>query len=234
MSAHPPDPYVPVTSVAETIARMEAIDAVTPPDDGLACFSRMYLEVTCEVNNELGQRFYADQVLTTMLDVEFANLYFDAVGAADKPATAPLAWRPLVEQRAETGIEPIQFALAGMNANINHDLPPAVVGTCTDLATPPTAGAHLADHQKVDRLLDTAEQSIRQSFESVLELELDLRLKTADNIVASRIINSCRDLARRNALLPCQLRHSAVARELLLDRLATSVALASRLLLVAV
>ena len=108
MSAHPPDPYVPVTSVAETIARMEAIDAVTPPDDGLACFSRMYLEVTCEVNNELGQRFYADQVLTTMLDVEFANLYFDAVGAADKPATAPFAWPARKPLAAGGGVRPLR------------------------------------------------------------------------------------------------------------------------------
>ncbi len=87
------------------------------------------------------------------------------VDAADDPAAAPLAWRPLLEQRAQPGIEPIQFALAGMNAHINHDLPLAVTGTCTALATSPSAGAHQADYQKVDQLLDAAEQSVRESFE---------------------------------------------------------------------
>ena len=121
---------------------------MTPPDDGLACLNRMYLEVTREVNNELGQRFYADPVFMTMLDVEFANLYFDAVDAADKPATAPLAWRPVVEQRAETVIQPIQFALAGMSAHINHELPPAVVSTCTNLATGLSAAAGISPEER--------------------------------------------------------------------------------------
>jgi hypothetical protein len=57
-----------------------------------------------------------------------------------------------------------------MNAHINHDLPVAVVSTCAQLATSPAAGTHLADYQKVDQLLDAAEQSVRQSFESAPEL----------------------------------------------------------------
>ena len=135
---------------------MEAIEAATPPGDGLACFNRMYLGVTQAVNRELGQRFFADPAFMTTLDVAFANLYFAAAGAAGNPAAVPLAWRPLIEQRAVAGIEPVQFALAGMNAHINHDLPLAVVSTCTQLATSPAAGAHLADYQKVDQLLDAA------------------------------------------------------------------------------
>jgi hypothetical protein len=38
------------------------------------------------------------------------------------------------------GIEPVQFALAGMNAHINHDLPLAMVSTCTALGTAPDVG----------------------------------------------------------------------------------------------
>ncbi len=57
-----------------------------------------------------------------------------------------------------------------MNAHINHDLPVAVVSTCAQLATSPAAGTHLAAYRKVDQLLDAAEQSVRQSFESAPEL----------------------------------------------------------------
>ncbi len=107
-----------------------------------------------------------------------------------------------------------------MNAHINHDLPVAVVSTCTQLATSPAAGAHLADYQKVDQLLDAAEQSVRQSFESAPELAVDHHLQAVNNLIASWTINSARDLAWRNALLLWELRDIPVARGLFLDSLA--------------
>jgi hypothetical protein len=223
-----------VDSVAGAIARMEAIATAWPAADGLACFNRMYLGVTQQVNSRLGQGFFADPTFMTQLDVAFANLYFAAADTADTPAAVPLAWRPLAEQRAVAGIEPIQFALAGMNAHINHDLPIAMVSTCTALATTPDAGPHFADYQKVDRLLDAAEQSIRQSFESAAELAADRHLTAVANLLTSWTIGSARDLAWNNCLLLWAVRHDPIAHGLFLDALAASTALASKLLLVAV
>jgi hypothetical protein len=142
MSGALPVPDAPAVSVAGAIARLEAIAAALPAADGLACFNRMYLDVTRQVNSQLGQGFFADPAFMTQLDVAFANLYFAAAGTAGTPAAEPLAWRPLIEQRAVAGIEPVQFALAGMNAHLNHDLPIAMVSTCTALATAPGAGPH--------------------------------------------------------------------------------------------
>jgi hypothetical protein len=231
MPAGPPTPSAPVNTVDEAIAQMEAIDAALPAADGLACFNRMYLGVTRQVYSRLGQDFFADPVFMTQLDVAFASLYFDAAG---DPAAVPLAWRPLVEERANTGIEPVQFALAGMNAHINHDLPLALVSTCAALATSPEAGAHFADYQKVDQLLDAAEQSVRQSFESQPELAVDQHVTAVSNLIGNWTINSARDLAWNNCLLLWQVRDDPIARTLLTDSLAGSAALASRLLLVAV
>jgi hypothetical protein len=213
---------------------MEAIGAALPASDGVACFNRVYLEVTGQVHDKVGQQFFADPAFITALDITFANLYFDAVYAADDATTVPLAWRPLIERRAVSGIEPIQFALAGMNAHINHDLPMAVVSTCKDLGTSPTAGGHLDDYQKVDRLLNAEEQSIRESFESAPELAIDRHLQAVDNLVASWSINGARDLAWTNALLLWELRDVPIARGLFTDGLAAAVALGSRTLLVAV
>ena len=81
MPAGPLGPPAAVTSVAGAIAQMAAIDAATAPGDGLACFNRMYLGVTREVDSELGQGFFADPAFMTALDVAFANLYFTAAGA---------------------------------------------------------------------------------------------------------------------------------------------------------
>jgi len=212
---------------------MEAIEAALPAADGLACFNRMYLDVTTQVNSQIGQGFFADPVFMTNLDVVFANLYFAAADSAADPATVPLAWRPLVERRAVTGIEPVQFALAGMNAHINHDLPLAMVSTCAALGTTPEADPHFADYQKVDQLLDGADQSIRQSFESAPELAADHHLSAVADLIGNWTINSARDLAWNNCLLLWAVRDDPIARGLVQDTLAASTALASQLLLVA-
>jgi hypothetical protein len=213
---------------------MEAIAVALPSADGLACFNRMYLGVTRQVSTGLGQGFFADPAFMTQLDVTFAGLYFSAADAAGDPAAVPLAWRPLMQQRANAGIEPVQFALAGMNAHINHDLPLAVVTTCATLGTSPETGAHFADYQKVDQLLDAAEQSVRQSFESAPELAVDRHLAAVNSLIANWTINSARDLAWTNSLLLWAVREDPVARGLLADSLAASAALSSRLLLVTV
>ena len=61
------------------------------------------------------------------LDVVFAGLFFAAVDALERDpasAAAGLACR-CSRQRSRGGIAPLQFALAGMNAHINRDLPVA-------------------------------------------------------------------------------------------------------------
>ena len=118
----PDVPDVPVTSVAGAIARMEAIGAALPAGDGLACFNRMYLDVTSQVNSQLGQGFYADPAFMTQLDVTFANLYFAAADMAGNPAAVPLAWRPLAERRTAAGIEP-QGARAFHVWTLIHEIP---------------------------------------------------------------------------------------------------------------
>ena len=212
MSAALPVPDAAVVSVAGAIARMEAIGAALPAADGLACFNRMYLEVTQDVDSRLGQGFFADPTFMTALDVAFANLYFSAADLVSTPTAVPLAWRPLVERRAVAGIEPIQFALAGMNAHINHDLPLAMVSTCTALATAPDAGTHFADYQKIDQLLDAAEQSVRQSFESAAELAADRHVEAVASLIANWTVNSARDLAWNNCLLLWTVRNDSFAR----------------------
>lgn len=223
----------PLTSVADVIARMEATGASLGAADGLACFNRMYLGVTQQVASNIQAGFYADPAYMTQLDITFAGLYFEAVDAANQGTAVPLAWRPLFELRSAARIEPIQFALAGMNTHINHDLPLAVTGTCSALGTSPDEGTHHADYQKVDQLLDAAEQSVRQSFESAPELAVDRHLQAVCNLLGAWSINSARDLAWNNSLLLWQVRDIPVARDLLCGSLAAATAMATRALLVA-
>ncbi len=225
----------PVTSVDEAIDRMKAIDTSLPAADGVACFNRMYLEVTLGVGEQIVQGLFGDAAWVTRLDVVFANLYFAAIDSmAGPPAEQPTAWRPLLGARSEPGIEPIQFALAGMNAHINHDLPLAVVTACTELGTAPTDGTHHADYQAIDKLLDAAEQSVRESFEPPDLRVADRHVAAVTNLICNWSMNEARDVAWDTALALWAVRDHGLATRLLTSSLARVTALASATLLVAV
>jgi hypothetical protein len=235
MTVTQPPSGPPVTTMDEAIVRMEAIDRALPASDGLACFNRMYLEVTRQVQQRIQAGFFVDAAFMAHLDVVFANIYFDAVDAVSaRPNDLPAAWQPLLRQRATPGIEPVQFALAGMNAHINHDLPLAVVTACGDLRTAPTDDSHHQDYQKVDGMLDASEQSIRQSFESGAVLAMDRHAAAVATIIGNWSINAARDVAWDTALALWEVRGVSGARDLLMNALARTVGMASRGLLVVV
>jgi hypothetical protein len=221
-----------VTSVAEAITRMQEIEAALPATDGIACFNRMYLEVTQQVDDRISQGFFADPAFMSSFDTTFANIYFAAVDMrANDPANVPAAWQPLFDARSKPDIYPIQFALAGMNAHINHDLPIALVDTCTRMDTAPDDGTHHADYQKVDVLLDAAEQSVRQSFESSVVLDVDRHAQSVLDLIANWSIDSARDVAWDTALALWQSRNVTAVEDLLMNSVARTVAMASRFLL---
>jgi hypothetical protein len=72
--------------------------------------------------------------------VLFARLYFDAVAGALTGGSCPECWKAMLSVRDEVKIARIQFAMAGMNAHINHDLPMAIILTCQATDTLPQHG----------------------------------------------------------------------------------------------
>jgi hypothetical protein len=230
-----PSPAAPATTVDEVIARMQAIASTLPASDGVACFNRMYLEVTVGVAEQVQRGVFADPDWISRLDVVFANRYFAATDAMSQPSSAqPRAWRPLLQARSDSGIEPVQFALAGMNIHINYDLPLAVVATCAELGTAPTDQAHHADYRRVDELLDAAEQSVRESFEPADVREADRHVAAVANLVCDWSLNEARDIAWDTALGLWAVRDNHLATELLTSALARVVGLASSAVLTAV
>src|SRR5579862_5749999 len=111
-------PTSPVSTVQAAMTAMRQIESTLPASDGVACFNRMYLDVTQKVSAEIDAGGFDDSAFATRLDVVFANLYFAAVNSYDgTSASVPVAWRPLFAARSVRGIAEIQFALAGMNAH---------------------------------------------------------------------------------------------------------------------
>jgi hypothetical protein len=148
----------PVASIADVIARMEAIDGALPAGDGLKWFNLLYLMVTQQVEAASPAGTWKDPLWLTRLDVVFAQLYFDAVANwTSHAATVPSSWQALFEARFTAGIDRIQFALAGMNAHINHDLALALLqaGGPLNLAPFATSPEH-DDFEAVNGLLEAA------------------------------------------------------------------------------
>jgi Family of unknown function (DUF5995) len=109
-------------SIDEVIQLMQRIEDTLAEDDGLRWFNLLYLKVTEHVRDNPPLGAWRDPQWLGRLDVIFANLYFAALAGflAGKPVAR--SWQVLFAARKRTGIDRIQFALAGMNAHINHDL----------------------------------------------------------------------------------------------------------------
>ena len=86
--------------------------------------------MTREVAAQAVAGAFADEASLITLDVGFAGLYFVAVDLDARGAAVPHAWASLFGARGRKGVAPIQFALAGLNAHINHDLALALNTAC--------------------------------------------------------------------------------------------------------
>jgi hypothetical protein len=190
----------PVGSFAELLDRMTAIDQALPASDGVACFNRMYRLVIESVQAHVAAGFFGDPAWMGRLDIVFANLYLSAAASPGSPtADTPRAWTALLDSRSDKRVAPLQFALAGMNAHINHDLPIAVVTTSAALGTSPDAGAHHADFERVNTILATAEPVIRKVFSDALLNVVDRTAPGLQDVVANFSMVKARETAWANA-----------------------------------
>jgi hypothetical protein len=146
----------PVT-IGEVIAVMQRIDQTLADTDGLKWFNRMYLMVTQTVDLNPPDGGWKDADWLLALDVVFAGFYLRAIaGYLSGDVTVPISWQVLMEVRYKLGIDRIQFAVAGMNAHINHDLALALLATDTQANVIPAPGSpQYVDYQAVNGLLNT-------------------------------------------------------------------------------
>lgn len=214
--------------IPEVIARMRAIDAALPADDGVAAFHRMYLLVTERVDARVRAGDFANPAFAQRLDVVFAGLYLDAFAAGEG---AGAAWRPLFRARRDSRVRPIQFALAGMNAHINHDLAVATVAACRQLGlTLRSRGVH-ADYLRVNGLLTDTVEEVRQSFLNPLGRQADEEVAPLLNLVGGFSIARARDAAWLGAEAQWVLRRHARLYDEWVASHAATVGLATRQLL---
>ena len=216
---------MPAKTIDEVIARMHAIEDALPANDGVAWFTRLYLAVTESVAG--GKR----SAFIERLDVNFANLFFAALDA-DAP---PRAWAPLIACRRKRRIAPIQFALCGMNAHINRDLPVALVQTATQLGLDlERARTPHAEFNGINALLAATEARVKRQFATGVVGVADTALGSVDDRIAMWDVGRARDAAWVQGQVLWRLRTLPALSRRYVDTLDRTVGFAGRGLLVPV
>ncbi|MBD0691655.1 hypothetical protein BG452_09295 [Streptomyces sp. CBMA123] len=144
------------------VGRLREIATALPLADGVAVFNRLYLTVTEAVRDRLADGYFADPSAMAELDAVFAGRYLLAVDSDAAGQEPPACWRPLFALRAHPGVHPLQFALAGMNAHIQHDLPLAVVDLCRRRGCVPAEVER--DYHRINGVLAEVEAVAREQL----------------------------------------------------------------------
>ena len=221
---------LPLT-VDGVVDRLRAIDGEVRPGDGAGVFNRMYLDVTERVAAALDGSTFVDAAFMAEFDVRFAHLWLSAYDAVADGRRPPSAWRPLFEERTTPGLLPIQFALAGMNAHIENDLPLAVVATCRARKTSPGSEAVRRDYEAVNDVLAAVESGIRRSFLGTVGQRVDEEVGPVVHLVSAWNIDKARELAWVNVETLWALRSLELLRDRYVAMIGHTVGMGSRVLL---
>jgi hypothetical protein len=223
----------PIDPVAAVLARLNAIAGQLPAADGVARFNHLYLEETLAIQTASQTAGFEDPEFIGAVDARFAGLYFAAVDAASAGKPLPRAWAPLFAARSDPGIAPIQFAIAGMNAHINHDLPLVLVSTFEARSAEPTQESpQYRDYLKVNDTIAATEDRVKQEFLTGMLGVADQVLGHIDDVIAIWSISEARSAAWTNAETLWALRDLPDLTAAFEDTLDGTVGFASRGLLV--
>ncbi|MEV4436330.1 DUF5995 family protein [Streptomyces sp. NPDC049555] len=217
----------PPTGIDGVLERMRGLRAALPPRDGVAVFNRVYLSVTEEVGRRAAAGEFGDGRAAAELDVRFAKRYLHAVDQASLGRRQPACWQPLFQLRGHPAVQPLQFALAGINAHIGHDLALALLETCRVLDTEPRALQ--PDFRRIGAMLVAMEERIREELMPGPDL-----LDVADpltHLVGSWTLEAARGAAWASFRTLWAVRHLPDVVEEFTDRVDASVGMVGRCLL---
>ncbi len=187
-------------SIPDVFSVMQTIDSHCVNGDGLKWFNLLYMQVTQAVEARVNAGGFLNPSWMAALDVVFAGFYFRAIQSSLSGQSTPGCWQALFSRRNQTDLARIQFALAGMNAHINHDLPQAVLALCkADQIEPQHGTTQYTDFTNVNTTLD----------ELIDQAKIDMRLRllgdalpavsALDDRIAAFSMSALREAAWDNA-----------------------------------
>ena len=187
-------------AIPDVVHIMQTIDATCAIGDGLKWFNGLYLQVTQAVASRIAAGGFTDGAWLALLDVEFAKLYFDALKTSLSGQTTPECWQILFERRNQVPIARIQFALAGVNAHIDHDLPEAIVNTCALSGSGPVRGSlHYVDYTNLNSTLDSLIETAKKELNVRLLGDALPAFSRLEDTIAAWSVSAAREAAWQSA-----------------------------------
>jgi hypothetical protein len=148
-----------VDRIDALIDRMQGLlEPMASSDDERRHFLATYLRTTIAVRGWIERGAFLDTDWTQRWDVEFADLYLQALESWNATGTAPGPWS--IAFAAAAGgprIPPVRHVLLGMNAHVNYDLPQALIAVITDdeFDDPAVVARRASDHERIDDILSS-------------------------------------------------------------------------------
>jgi hypothetical protein len=223
----------PINTIDDVIKVMEGMDDILQNDDGLKWFNLLYLRVSQSIQSDPPAEGWENPPFVERLAVVFAGLYFTAVAAWQRDQkSVSRAWKPLFELRNREGVFRVQFAIAGMNAHINHDLCIALVQTSEEFAiVPRRATPEHRDFEKVNSILERVADEVKQFLATGIVGEVDQDLGRLDDAVALWSVRNARETAWTNSEILWQIKEFSLLSDGFLKNLDRLVGLTTRGLL---
>ena len=190
----------PAQSIDDGVRTLRAIDAICGDADGLKWFNWLYRRVTEAVEARVSAGGFSSLAWLADLDVRFAQLYFDALQSGLDGGRCPGCWNAMFAARGNTRVARLQFALAGMNAHINRDLPEAIVATCKTTHTVPAHGtAQYVDYTSVNATLEALTEAARTTLHVRLLGDPLPAVSRLEDVIAAWKVSAAREAAWNNA-----------------------------------
>jgi hypothetical protein len=187
-------------TIPDVMQAMQTIDRLCVDEDGLKWFNGLYLGVTQAVESRVNAGGFTDSTWLAQLDVQFAGLYFGALRCSLSNQPCPSCWAAMFSARDKLQIARIQFALAGMNAHINHDLCQAVDLTCKATNTVPQHGtSQYNDYTSINPVLDGLIDQAKETLGVRLAGDALPAVSHLENLIAAWDLGAARENAWLNA-----------------------------------
>jgi hypothetical protein len=141
------------TGIDALLRRMERLLApLEAAGDPGRFFLATYLRTTRAVAEELERGRFRDPGWVERWDVAFADLYLDAVEAAQAGRRPPEPWAVAFGAR---DLPPLRHVLLGMNAHINYDLAQSLLAVISpeEFQDQALLARRHADHEHIDQVL---------------------------------------------------------------------------------
>ena len=190
-------PTPAVNSVSDLIEELGALEGALSAGNGVKWFIRLYREVTEALALELQAGDLEDPVFLELLVLVYGNSVLNVVEDMEQRSKRiARAWAPLYERRNDHRIAPLQFAIAGLNAHTNHDVPIGLVHACRSTGIAPDSdGPQYRDYMKMTALLRRTTDEVKRWLVTGALEDLDRTFGDVDDVVAIWSLQRARQAA---------------------------------------